>query len=205
MPHDHRFSSASFHEIAEKMHTACDWLNHLGIRTVNTRINKYKELIDKLSEHLQSNKSFSNKDISFPRAVNMALEIAEIVDIYDGLRDYSNDNLRKKLSKLIDGVELRALDPLKKEGRRISFELMLASRISRSGVKIHFTNECDILFEYRYSLVVIECKYLQSYNGIQNNIKKATKQLDTFITKQEALSFGIIALNISNIINPDHR
>lgn len=107
----------------------------------------------------------------------------------------------KDLIKTIEGKAL--LDDSQEEFNNTFFELSMAIRFSKAFdkdlCKIDLTTICDLIINER---VAIECKYIHGKNRLEENIKKAIEQINSRVENGLA-EFGIIALDISNLIDKE--
>lgn len=107
----------------------------------------------------------------------------------------------RELMKIIEGKAL--VDDSKEEFNNIFFELSMAIRFSKAFdndfFKIDLTSICDLIIN---DSVAIECKYIHGKNRLEENIKKAIQQINARVENGLA-KFGIIALDISNLIDKE--
>lgn len=82
------------------------------------------------------------------------------------------------------------------------YELSMASRIIKQchgALDINLGSVCDIIVDKK---LAIECKYIISEKKLSKNISDAIEQINTRI-KNKSAERGIIALDLSNIVNKD--
>lgn len=108
---------------------------------------------------------------------------------------------KKDLIKIIEGKAL--IDDSKEEFNNIFFELSMAIRFSKAFnkdfFKIDLTSICDLIIN---DSIAVECKYIHGENRLEENIKKAIQQINSRVENGLA-KFGIIALDISNLIDKE--
>lgn len=155
---------------------------------LNTRIGEIKRNIlniDALSDsesesllHMASKYIYVNKILKS----NAKFNKRELLKIIEGSLDYSNDTDQKYNDTL--------------------FELSIGARFLKGDntYQINLDTNCDVILN---DLIAIECKYLHSEKLIEENVKKAVNQINRRVSDGMA-SYGVIALDLTNIIDRDN-
>ena len=203
------FSKRTFEEKEQLMHLATDWLASLNIDYYKTRVGEYSRDIQRLNEAQQTNSVQKLLDKGkFPKHVNSLFELSEIIFIYEGLHPIADTRLTQRIRDFVKGTEQVTSESTKSmstKGRDISFELFMASLFARAGYELDFGSEADLMAISTQHTFFVECKRPQSINSVRSNVRGAAKQIVKRLTgsKASSSSYGVIALSISKIINPD--
>jgi hypothetical protein len=200
--------SAKFETISEQYKEALLWLEKIGIKIDNNRINSYSKFLDNLL-HQYKNGNDDALDKLFPGSVNTFYEVNAITSIYESLRKIGNkdiEGIKVKLEKTVCGPEAVTDETDKSNAaRNYLFEVLVSSRMHNpsKGVFVDFTSKTDSAVNFLQKSYLIECKRIQSKDQISKNVRRAAKQLEKSLrTKIGSNNRGIIALDVSKIINP---
>lgn len=192
--------------VANDYQNACDWFKNNDIQYSNTRIQKYKFIIEELAKVKSKNELYdAYEKINFSKVVNAIYEIAEISEIYHGLKHVEDREFINRLSKIVKGRELFATDVSNTKDRDFSYELKVVSKFSRAGCHVDFGDDADIKTIVDGSPFFVECKRLKSDKKIQRRISEAMKQLHKRYSKSEypSKARGILSISISKLMNKD--
>lgn len=201
-------SKISFRDKSSKFEEICSWLSDHGIKIDRSRINTYRADINKMADCYEEGKvdellrSRSLRDL-----VNSSFEVAELIQIYEGLNDLKTKPFVDKLIEINKGpIWLNEENASSSNrARNIAFELHIAARYSKAGYEIDLSDEADIIVkDHRYELF-IECKRPLTDHNIHSNVKDGLNQLKKRYcsSKSSKIIRGLIALSISRVINPD--
>ncbi|MGD0820980.1 MAG: hypothetical protein ABSA71_09565 [Desulfomonilia bacterium] len=172
-----------------------------------TRIRKYKDCIDELA-HYYRNGTLDTAQFKrdFPYQVTALSEAMELMRIHRGLSDLYSSDLKDKIKFILSGKEGRSSASNFDPSRDIAFELLLASRCRRAGLRIDIGDKADLVVYYNGIEIFLECKRLKSFDKVNKRIKEALKQLHSrYKTAQSPASArGLLALSITDLINPEH-
>lgn len=200
--------SEKFETINDRYKKAILWLEQLGIKIGRNRIKNYSDFLDNLiNQHNNGNTEVLDK--LFSGSVNTFYEVKAITDIYDSLKELDEkaiESIKTKLEKAVCGPE-DSTDETDKNNtaRNYLFEVLVSSRLHNptKNVIVDFTAKTDSAVNFLQKKYLIECKRIQSKDQISKNVRKAAKQLEESLkNKIGANNRGIIALEISKIINP---
>ncbi len=185
-------------EISELIDSYKEFVNNLekkynNIDIKKTKIFKYKNLLENL-DHLHE-----NEKINLLRLINKYAIINGLFSENTSLK-YTDEHI----IKIIDGQSIT--NDQEEKYNDTFFEISMAVRFDKSFQKkpdekhsIDMCDVCDIIIDRE---IAIECKYLRSSKQIEKRIKKAISQIEERITQKKA-SYGIIALDISNLVDSE--
>ena len=202
------FKTDSFQDFELLFGNAKALLDELKIPYNNSRIEEYtKDLSEIVQSFPQDQITKLNSSEKHKNHLNTLYEVSQINHIYKALSQIDNDDFRDQLNKMISGPISSLHETIissSNEARNSQFELYLLAIFIKTGkVKYKKIKKHDISFIYENKIIIIECKRIQSTKKIQKNINKAKKQIEnTNILKP---IIGIIALDISKLINPDFK
>lgn len=202
-------SKISFRDKSSKVEEICSWLSDHGIKIDRSRINTYRKHINEMANYYEEGKVNDLLRLrSLHDLVNSSFEVAELIQIYEGLNDLKSKPFVDKLIEVNKGpIWLNEENASSSNrARNIAFELHIAARYSKAGYEIDLSDEADIIVkDHRYELF-IECKRPLTDHSIHGNVKDALNQLKKrycFSNKSSKIIRGLIALSISRVINRD--
>lgn len=202
-------ASTSYAEVASSYRAALDWMGELGVELGVGRTQHYAKVIDYWKDaYKEASQQNSNK--GFPDFVSSAFEISSFIEVYQAFRDEPLSRLSeiaKKLQRAVRGP-IDSVDETQKstEARNFIFEALMAARSHRPqyGIEAILDAESDTGFKVRSSKVWIECKRVTTQARIEENARKASRQLERVLDKKiGAGNRAIVALDVTKIINPD--
>lgn len=185
------------------------FLQSRGIRTQNTRIERYIRYLEQAVSGKQPDEAqiFKNAtDSRFQSSLDWKLyvlrEAHELMWILKGLKARMPEGADEKLEKLIGGSDFAALDG-QTESRNTQFELRIASYFCQAGWKVDLSTQTDIIATSKASpwTFYVECKRIASENGIQENLLKAKKQLIARMPDAHdgTKAYGIVAADVTRV------
>lgn len=163
------------------------------IKIENTKLFKYKKLIDN-SQNLHVKElcnliGLLNKYCS----INTLFDTNSVIEI-------SN----RDILKLIEGKPV--IDDQDENYNDAFFEAEMAIRFAKAfnknqkqKYKINMCSICDIIIDKK---IAIECKYVHGVKRIREKISDGVSQIETRVSEGLA-SVGIVALDISNLVNQE--
>ena len=181
------------------------WLKGLGLPAFESRLGKYKKIIDNFEGNLKALDDEISAEKTFHEYLNAQMEAAELIRIYRSLSNRDFAEFSEQLKKVTAGQPFRNAskqDP----SRDFAFELTVASRFINAGFDVQLNQLADIVaVKNGYPKLFLECKRIKSDKRVQENVKKANEQLKKRIASERSkLCRGIVAINVTEIINPDN-
>lgn len=201
-------SKISFRDKSSKIEEICSWFSEHGIKIDRSRINTYRAHINEMADYYEEGKVDDLLRLrSMHDLVNSSFEVAELIQIYDGLSDLKSKPFIDKLIEINKGpIWLNKENASSSNrARNTAFELHIAARYSKAGYEIDLSDEADIIVtDHQYELF-IECKRPLTDKSIHSNVKDALNQLKKRYcsSKSSKIIRGLIALSISRVINQD--
>ena len=99
----HAVETLTFRSLTDRLSSAVDWLDTLGISVSKTRLGAYHRALEALSSNVGDRTEAQLRE-AFPDAINHLYEANEIVTIYDALGERGYDEfLIDKLRALASG------------------------------------------------------------------------------------------------------
>ena len=188
----------TYQEAEERLLEAIRWFEGLGISTKRTRLHRYLKAI-KPSE--------STEEYRFDNIFNTLLEINEICDIHEGLRNLKlGDAYVEKLRKFCYGPEEYYEKETRKnhQSRDYGFELAIASQFAKHGFQVETTfNDVDVSTIHNGQKWLIECKRPRYDHSIRGNTKAAFAQLKKRLAHTEVSSYGVAAIALTRAITDE--
>jgi hypothetical protein len=88
--------------------------------------------------------------------------------------------------------------------RNIAFELAVMAKLASVGIPLDFSIPIDVACDFGGRSLLFECKRPQSTEKVETNVRKAFAQLEEkYRTSQRYRHRGIIALDVTKLINPE--
>lgn len=200
--------TTSTESIAQRYRAAIQWMEELGVRITTGRTSHYEKTANYWS-HAYRNATDAEKKDKFPEFINAIFEIADFIDIYEAFKLEPAHRLEAIVSKLQKGVNgpINSVDESQNSSsaRNFMFEALMAARSHRpqSGVEAILDADSDTGVKINNKKVWVECKRITSPGGLEENIRKASKQLEILLQKKIGSGHrGIVAIDISKILNP---
>lgn len=184
---------------------ACDWLSSIGIDHNRTRYGTYKKAIDKFSNYNEKWKSEEQASYETYSFLNAYAEIAELVRIRSVFSENQYSSLNEKIKKVVAGAPFRNFSE-KDNSRDFLFELTIATRFINAGFNVDISQSADVVASSNGITIFIECKRVKSVKQVKKRVKSANLQIKKRIRSAMATGArGIVALNVSDIINPENK
>jgi len=199
------FRKKTYSQIYQGLCEVQSWLTSLNIKTANTRFEEIVENARVINErHSKDPSSVISGDISIDRFWYCLTDAYTFLDLYEGLRTLKSHEIPKgKLRDSLQGPLLPKDEVPGRENvnsRNIFFELELAARFMKSGIRVIGFDDIEFDFEgYRFC---VQCKRLLSKDNIAHNIHEAYDQLSNHLSGSEKCR-GMIGLSIEKLFNLD--
>jgi hypothetical protein len=192
-------------KVIDQYADALEWMKGLGLPALESRLGRYKKLINNLGEDLKLSKNDTSAGNTFHEFLNAHMEVAEVIRIFNTLSHRDFYEFSEQLKKVTAGQPFRNIsknDP----SRNFMFELTTASRFINAGFEVQLNHLADIVVVKKdFPKMFVECKRITSLKRVQANVKKANEQLKKRIHSDKSqLCRGIVFLNVNELINPDN-
>ena len=194
-------------EIAENYEAAMAWVDSVGFPTERGRHTVYRKTITRLREQFPAIGWGDLTDDAYRDQVCAALlESRELVSIYRGLSGLDNPDALPNLRHYIKGPELSAHERAETSSNRprnLGFELYLNALFAYAGLVPRYDTKADLLFSSDRLHVFVEAKRPMTEQAVHASVCEAIKQLTHRFTPEEEFDqAGIVALDLSKVINP---
>jgi len=157
-----------------------DFIEKRGIKTVNTRIERYIEFLRQASINQSINPSdiFKHSTTSpFRHSTDWMLyvlrEVHELMWILKGIKKRVPLGIDDKLKMIVSGRDFAVLDT-NSNSRNTQFELRIASYFCQAGYDVDISTETDIIATSKRQAFYIECKRV----GSEKQLEKITGELE---------------------------
>lgn len=184
-----------------------EFLEGRGIRTKNTRIERYIDYLNRAIEddRFDAEMIFKNAtDGPFKNRTDWVLyvlrEVHELMWILKGLRVHVPSGIDEKLKIIVGGRDFAALDS-DSNSRNTQFELRIASYFCQGGCDVDLSTETDIIALSDKQAFYLECKRVGSDNQLVKRLSEARKQLHLRMPKRHGkrVIYGSIAADVTKV------
>lgn len=197
-------------EIKDNFEDAIAWLDSIGFPVERGRLLNYRKSIDKVNQTWDVDKW---GDINDPEnralVTTVLLEARELTSIYKGFSEHSNPDISNELGHYFKGPVLitdEKASNASNRPRNIGFELYLNALFIKAGMFPIYDTRADMSFQYKENRFFIEAKRPLSEKAVISNIAESNKQLSSrFGNALSKKPKGILALDLSKVINPHNR
>ncbi|MCL6272290.1 hypothetical protein M3P05_20450 [Sansalvadorimonas sp. 2012CJ34-2] len=180
---------------------ACEWISSLGIDYKKTRFGEYERDV----ENFIKNKGKTPAEESIKIFNNAQMEASELIRLKETFDNFSTDEIIDSIKKTTSGQRFRNASS-KDQSRDFAFELGVASRFIRAGYSVDLRGVSDLVATIDGRKLYVECKRLKSYSQLEKRVKAANTQITNRLKQDKSSkSRGMIALNITDIINADAK
>jgi hypothetical protein len=205
------FTRTNYVELSSQYAAAYDWFKSFGFDVAATRLRVYKQCIDDLATHFRQDSIDMPKFWrNFPNQASALFEAVEILRIHRGLTSLKESGfeseLKAKVSVVLKGRYSRPSPSEFDPCRDIAFELLLATRCWRAGLRCEIGTQADLIIPFNGTILFVECKRLKSSGQVRKHIKYALKQLHRRYKSATSpgAARGILALSLTDLVNPTH-
>ena len=180
------------------------WGESKGIKFDGSRVLKYIELLSTYRAALEGNQI---EDLIKSRGAayldQIHLEIAELIYLYESLRDFDDPRLKNRFQSIIRGPELLQ-DDVTGDSRDIQFEVEIAALLFRVKInKLQFHSRHDLVCSLHHNPLIIECKRPRKDRTLREAYAKAAYQIETSdLVTANPNTKGIVALDLTQIVVP---
>lgn len=176
-----------------KIDDVIKWFSENNLNAHGSRYRRYKNHIDNFYKTI----NFSDLDKNFMKLNYAFVECVEIVTVYDAFKDDKSKGFYDRLGMVINGRDFFEEGQTSDQPRDYLYELVVASTFKEKGYKIDFDTATDVIAFKDDVKIFIECKRLKSVKRLEENLRKASKQLKSNIDSE---SYGLIFMDITNCL-----
>lgn len=184
-----------------------EFLEVRGIRTKNTRIERYIDYLRQLTveNSVDAKMVFKNSaDGPFKNPTDWMLyvlrEVHELMWILRGLKVQVPSAIDEKLEVIVGGRDFAALDS-DSNSRNTQFELRIASYFCQCGCDVDLSTDTDIIALSDNQAFYLECKRVGGDNQLAKRLLEARKQLHRRMPKKygKLVIYGCIAVDVTKL------
>lgn len=194
----------NFEEFKSDVESLCEWLQSLGVKFEKGRVAQYLRTQKAISEHIaKGNPAESESSVDFAQQADNFHDVSELLFIQQQLGDYDSKVFKTTLQLAVKGpILLSDETPGTSDARNRVFELAMAGRLRQAGFKPRFVEPADAVVTVDGVTCSLECKRIQSEDGLEDAIERGYSQTKHRIQGSLANTRGLIAVDISKVINP---
>jgi hypothetical protein len=180
------------------------WGESKGIKFQESRVLKYIDLLRCYRDALERNQM---DDLIKSRGAEyldqIHLEIAELIYLYESLRNFKDSRLKTRFQTTIRGPELLQ-DDVTGDSRDTQFELQIAALLFRAEMnQLRFDVRHDLVCSLNQDPLIIECKRPRKDKTLKEAYAKAAHQIETSsLMAANPNTRGIVAIDLTQIVLP---
>ncbi|HBG7231774.1 TPA: hypothetical protein KRA30_001935 [Clostridioides difficile] len=180
-----------------KLDEVFKWLESKNLRVHLSRYSRYKSYIDDFYKNGNKN-DLHDLEQKFKKLNDSVQECVQIVQVYDAFKNENSCGFNERLHKIISGVDFYNPENKSDQARDFLYELLVASWFKKWGYDIDFEQITDVVAKKDGITVYVECKRIKSINGLEENFRKACKQLSKINDPTE--HYGLVFIDIYNCV-----
>ena len=173
---------------------AIEWLSEKGFRTQCSRYSRYKMHID---DFYKENNLENELETKFARLNAAVQECIELVLVYEAFKTENSEGFKNRLKEIVNGQDFYDNTMKRDQPRDFLYELIVAAKFKSLGYTIDFDQITDVIAKRKDDVIFIECKRIKSTKALEENFKKAGKQL---MNPVSGGGYGLIFIDIYNCI-----
>ena len=197
-------------EISDNYEAALKWVESAGFPVDRGRHAHYRQTITALRRQfpVQGWGNFAD-DIYRDRICTALLESQELVSIFRGLSTSTDPSATENLRHYVKGPVLPTQEQAatsSNRARNFGFELYLNALFAHAGLRPEYGTNADLSFTADQLRVFVEAKRPMTGQSVDTSLRVAMRQLSTRLKVHEPIDrAGIVALDLSKVINPENR
>lgn len=199
-------STESYETNYQKYLAALAWMRAIGVDIERGRTAHYEKILGYWKDAYRIAPDDEVKDV-FPDFVSSVFEIDSFIKIHEAFGQFSVSLLEPLIHKLNKGVkgpiDISNETSKSTTARNYIFEVAVAARLHMpiKGVDAILDTPTDTGVKYENKKIWIECKRVTRASKLEANIKDASKQLETQLSKKTGSGHrGMVALDVTKII-----
>lgn len=194
-------------ELSLDFNAAVEWVASVGFPIERGRIADYRKMLTKVADRFDIHRWDDFEDQEYAKQVcTVLLEVRELVSIHRGLSDISDPADLHAMRHFLKGPFKptdESVNNSSNRPRNIGFELYLTALFAYAKLMPIYGTDADLCFEHNDYTFFVEAKRPMFSHSINAAIKDANKQLTRRLEgTQSTMARGLIALDLSKIINP---
>lgn len=194
-------------ELSLDFNAAVEWVASVGFPIERGRIADYRKMLTNVADRFDIHRWDDFEDQEYAKQVcTVLLEVRELVSIHRGLSDISDPADLHAMRHFLKGPFKptdESVNNSSNRPRNIGFELYLTALFAYAKLMPIYGTDADLCFEHNDYTFFIEAKRPMFSHSINAAIKDANKQLTRRLEgTQSTMARGLIALDLSKIINP---
>jgi hypothetical protein len=196
------YSIDFINELEKRLCEFIKWGESKGINFEGSRVLKYVDLLRSYREALGRDPI---EDLMKSRGAQyldqVPYEIAEIIYLFESLRDFKDQRLKTRFQSAIQGPELLE-DDVTGSFRDTVFELEIAALLYRARMNgLRFDPRHDLVCSLLDEPLIIECKRPRSNETIRDLYASGAHQIETSTSiRENPNTKGIVALDLTQTV-----
>ncbi len=198
------FSPDLINKLESGLSRFIQWGESKGIKFEGSRVLKYIEFLRCYRDALERNEI---DDLIRSRGTahldQIPHEIAELVYLYESLRDFRDPKLKSRFQSIIQGPELLE-DDVTGSARDIQFELEITALLFQAKINnLRFDSRHDLVCSLYHNPLIVECKRPRKNGTLREAYAKGAHQIESSaLIAENPNTKGIVALDLTQIIFP---
>lgn len=180
----------------DKMKDVLEWLQNRGYGANLSRYSKYKGYIDDF--YKGNPDDLLDLKNRFEKLNEALQECVQIIQVYEAFKDEKSKGFVERLEKVVYGTDFYNSEKQSDQARDFLYELLVASWFKRWGYDIDFDQITDVVAKRDGKTVYVECKRIKSIRALEENFKKACKQLSK--VEDDTEHYGIVFIDVYNCL-----
>lgn len=134
--------------------------------------------------------------------VSALYETELLLEAWDQLRDEDIRVTGRQWTEAVKGTSCYTTEGRNRNARNELFNLMMLAHLKLASHQLKYDSIGDGTSIYGKHCVLLECKRVNSIRNFRDNIQKASDQLTERFRSQPMNSIGLIAIDVTALINP---
>lgn len=203
--YNNSIQTESFELVSSNYAAAIAWMAGLGIQLQHGRTQYYDKVLQHWKDAYQTAPAEEGKRL-YPDFVSAMFEIHDFVRVYTAFKDVPAAELTHIVHKLRRAVTgpIHRIDetPASTAARNFLFEAATMAVGHQPALGLNALLDApDAGFAFQARSVWIECKRIGSVTAIEENVRKASRQLTGPLSGPGLGHRGLVALDVSKVIN----
>ena len=180
----------------DKMNDVLEWLQNRGYGANLSRYSRYKSYIDDF--YNGNPDDLFDLEVRFKKQNEAIQECIQIVQVYEAFKDEDSKGFAERLAKAVNGTDFYDSEKKSDAARDFLYELLVAYWFKGWGYDIDFDQITDVVATRDGKTVYVECKRIKSIKALEENFKKACKQLSK--VEDDTEHYGIVFIDVYNCL-----